>query len=116
VAVPDGVQRLVVPVGSGMTLAGLLWGLWDLGLYHLPVVGVIVGADPEDRLDRWAPPAWRLMDLSFRMSPLGYHSEAPAEWAEDLGLPLDPVYEAKCIPFLEEGDALWIVGRRGVER
>lgn len=25
---------------------------------------------------------------------------------------LDKIYEAKCIPFLKEGDLLWIVGKR----
>jgi len=27
-------------------------------------------------------------------------------------LDLDPVYEAKCLPYLQRGDGLWVVGVR----
>ena len=56
---PAEAQRLVIPVGSGMSLAGVLWGLRDAGL-SIPVLGVVVGADPVKRLDTYAPPDWRL--------------------------------------------------------
>ena len=32
--------------------------------------------------------------------------------ARQEGLVLDPVYEAKCLPYLEPGDVLWTVGVR----
>lgn len=112
--VPTRLRRLVVPVGSGMSLAGLLWALEDLGLWQLPVLGVCVGAWPERRLDRWAPPLWRAQQLELRAAGLAYSQPAPAEWAERLGVPLDPVYEAKCVPHLQPGDGLWVVGVRGV--
>ncbi len=107
---PADAKRLVVPVGSGMSLAGILSGLAAAGR-DLPVLGVKVGADPSKRLDRYAP-GWReraeLLD-----SPLDYHQHAPVT---ELGaLRLDPVYEAKCLPFLQEGDVLWVVGCRETE-
>jgi hypothetical protein len=70
---------------------------------------VSVGADPADRLDAYAP-GWRDR-VTLVHSELDYHGHAPATRLGDLEL--DPVYEAKCLPFLEDGDLLWVVGRRG---
>jgi hypothetical protein len=102
-------QRIVVPVGSGMSLAGVLAGLDALGL-DIPVVGIVVGADPVKRLDQYAP-GWRgrceLVDAG-----LPYDAELHDA---SLGFPLDPVYEAKCVRHLHDGDLLWVVGCRETE-
>jgi 1-aminocyclopropane-1-carboxylate deaminase/D-cysteine desulfhydrase-like pyridoxal-dependent ACC family enzyme len=111
--VPPDVTRLVVPVGSGMSLAGIRHGLDDLGRHGLEVLGVVVGADPQARLDAWAPAFWR-MNTTLEPALQPYQQSAPPEHLRWCGLDLDAVYEAKCVPFLEEGDGLWIVGRRGV--
>jgi hypothetical protein len=104
---PKDVRRLVVPVDSGMSLAGILAGLESRGL-SLPVLGVQVGADPTKRLDEFAP-GWRdRCDLV--QSDLDYHAAAPETQIGDLTL--DPIYESKCLPFLEAGDLLWVVGIR----
>lgn len=109
VNIPGETRRIVVPVGSGMTLAGILWGLKSLQR-ELRVVGVLVGADPTRRLDRWAPSDWRKR-VKFCDSKGDYAKPAPLlSWA---GISLDPLYEAKCIPFLQCADCLWIVGHRG---
>jgi 1-aminocyclopropane-1-carboxylate deaminase/D-cysteine desulfhydrase-like pyridoxal-dependent ACC family enzyme len=102
-----GVKRVVIPVGSGMSLAGLLNGLKLKGLY-IPVLGVVVGADPVKRLDRFAP-GWR---KACELVPAGmdYHNHASTTRLGDLEL--DPVYEAKCLRFLKAGDLLWVVGIR----
>lgn len=107
VAFPADVRRLVIPVGSGMTLAGVMHGLRINGP-DVPVVGVVVGADPTARLDRWAPEGWRdMVTLVPAGVPYEHHVRA------SLGdVPLDPVYEAKCLPFMEPDDLLWVVGRR----
>lgn len=105
---PPGVKRVVVPVGSGMSLAGILWGLRDQCL-DVPVVGIVVGADPKKRLKEYAPPEWEDMATLIK-SEVDYHDEAPVQ--ELHGVKLDPIYEAKCIPYLQEGDLLWVVGRR----
>jgi hypothetical protein len=41
-----------------MSLAGILHGLAQAA-FTVPVVGVVVGADPVKRLDKWAPKHWR---------------------------------------------------------
>jgi hypothetical protein len=104
---PDGIDRIVIPVGSGMSLAGVLWGLLDRGL-KIPVVGVVVGASPEKRLDKYAPAGWREMATLIEAG-VDYHTAAPETVVE--GILLDPIYEAKCIPFLRPNDLLWVVGR-----
>lgn len=105
---PRDARRLVMPVGSGMSLAGVLHGMVRGG-FSLPVVGVVVGANPEKRLDEYAPPGWRDM-VSLVPSGVDYHDEAEETTFE--GVVLDPIYEAKCIPFLQPGDCLWVVGLR----
>lgn len=99
--IPAG-NRIVVPVGSGMTMSGVLAGLLTYGLTN-PVLGVMCGGDPTRRLDAWAPPGWRerakLAD--------GGHRAASARLG---GLELNAGYEAKCLPFLKADDVLWVVG------
>ena len=105
---PGDCRRIVVPVGSALTLAGILWSLKTLG-NAIPVVGVVVGADPRKRLDRWAPEDWKKR-VTLAPSPLDYGT--PASVCEYEGLRLDPTYEAKCLPFTRESDCLWVVGVR----
>jgi 1-aminocyclopropane-1-carboxylate deaminase/D-cysteine desulfhydrase-like pyridoxal-dependent ACC family enzyme len=107
----DGYRRVVVPVGSGMSLAGILTGMARAGNWT-PVLGVMVGADRAGRLDRWAPPDWRTRAV-LRMCGVPYQRAL----TERLGsLLLDPIYEAKCARFLQPGDLLWVVGiRAGLE-
>lgn len=100
---PIGVRRVVIAVGSGMTAAGLLRGLPP----ELPIIGVQVGADPRKRLDRYAP-GWEHR-LTLLKPPVGYHARVAARLN---GVLLDPVYEAKAVPYLHPGDLFWIVGIR----
>lgn len=106
--VPAEVKRIVMPVGSGMSLAGVLWGLHDNG-YDIPVVGVQVGADPSKRLDKYAPPNWREI-ATLVETDTDYHQEA--EQVDFHGIQLDPIYEAKAAPYVESDDLFWIVGIR----
>jgi len=110
---PPGVRRVIVPVGSGMTLAGILTGL-ARHASRTPVVGVSVGADPTARLQRWAPdyPGLEIVPPSS-----DYHAPAPSRVSiGGADLVLDPHYEAKAAawlgPRLEPGDLLWVVGIR----
>lgn len=100
--------RIVIPCGSGMSLSGLLSGLHRLGK-TIPVLAVQVGADPVKRLDEFAPNGWQDM-VTLVKSSQDYHDHAPTTLLGSLEL--DPVYEAKCLPFLESGDLLWAVGVR----
>lgn len=99
-------KRVVVPVGSGMTLAGLVRGLpagWT-------VFGVRVGADPRRRLDKWAP-GWEDR-VVLHTYPSGYDSPLDGVSLPD-GTRLDPHYEAKAAQYIAPGDLLWVVGLRG---
>lgn len=106
-AFPDGVRRLVICAGSGMSLAGLLWGLRDHG-QTLPVLAVQVGGALEARLDRYAPDDWR---QRVEIVPAAVPYEQPCE-AQVGDVVLDPIYEAKCAAFLQPGDLLWLIGGR----
>lgn len=106
--IPNEIKRIVVPVGSGMSLAGILWGIKEFGL-NISVLGVRVGADPIKRLNEYAPSNWT-KNVQLVDSQVDYHKRIlNAKIGEVL---LDPVYEAKCLPFVQKGDLLWIVGIR----
>jgi len=105
--IPDQVQRIVIPVGSGMSLAGVLHGLRDPP--DTTVLGVCVGADPTRRLARWAPP---LYERKVKLIDAGVPYHRPAVRLTIGDVLLDPIYEAKCLPFLQAGDLLWVVGVR----
>lgn len=107
VNIPTHIRRLVVPVGSGMSLAGILHGL-QLHPDRPQVLGVVVGAEPAGRLDRWAPPMWPFM-VELQRSNVAYDVHVVAKLGT---MDLDPVYEAKCLPYLRKGDGLWCVGVR----
>lgn len=104
---PAEVKRLVVPVGSGISLSGILWGLKRTGR-SLPVFGVTVGADPTKILDKYAPSEWKDM-VTLVKAPFPYHRCLDAHLGS---IRLDPIYEAKTASFLKAGDCLWIVGIR----
>jgi 1-aminocyclopropane-1-carboxylate deaminase/D-cysteine desulfhydrase-like pyridoxal-dependent ACC family enzyme len=111
----DRIRRIVIPVGGGMSLCGLLRGLIMHDIRR-PVLGVRTGANPYHRLERFAPHGWtdmvvnalELVDKKVDGRKL-YHKDGESEWA---GMVLDPTYEAKCVPYLRDGDLLWVVGLR----
>ena len=102
-------RRIVVPVGSGMSLAGILHGLIRYRI-AVPVLGITVGADPRKRLQRYAPFHWASM-VKLVPSQLDY-GWAVADQPEWPYFPLDEIYERKCLPYLQDGDLLWVVGIR----
>lgn len=108
---PPAAKRVVVVVGGGMSLSGILHGMDSAGI-RVPVLGVTVGSDPSDRLDKWAPKDWRDR-VTLVPSGLDYEEEVEADVG---GIVLDPVYEAKAARFLDPDDCLWIVGCRSSVR
>lgn len=98
----EKIRRVVVTVGSGMTLCGLLWGLPEL-----PILGVCVGGDPTKRIDTYAPPGWRER-VALGFSPLEFEQRVQASVG---GVELDGMYEAKAAEQLRAGDLLWICGK-----
>src|SRR5258708_5900766 len=90
-------------------LAGILHGLTQAG-FTVPVVGVVAGADPVKRLDKWAPIRWR--DLCTLVRTHVDDFRKPARVTRLGGVELDPIFEGKCLPFLKPGDLFWVVGIR----
>lgn len=114
VNIPAKVKRVVTTVGSGMALAGILWGLQRLKL-SIPVFGLYVGFDPSDRIDHYAPFGWRHR-VVLQHSGTKYERLAPEENWSLCGVPLDPFYEAKLVPFIKPDDLFWIVAIRQTYR
>lgn len=110
VGIPPGVRRLVVTVGSGMSLAGILHGLNQQGRV-LPVLGVCVGADPRKRLCRYVP-MFFARPVTLVQAPEDYHEAVQASVG---GVVLDPYYEAKAAQYLRPDDLFWVVGKRTTE-
>lgn len=104
---PAGVKRIVVPCGSGMTMAGILHAVKNGG-HNVHVVGIGVGGKVEPRLDKFGPANWREF-ASVEYSPLKYEVEAPNTFGH---ITVDPIYEAKAIPFLKNDDLFWVTGIR----
>jgi len=107
----DKIKRIVVPVGSGMSLAGIINGLGGCGLNKLPVLGVAVGSPSyKSRLVKFCPPLYNaLFKVKVVNAGMDYHDHCEDKLGD---LPLDPIYEAKCVKFLKKGDLLWVVGVR----
>jgi len=74
----------------------------------VPVLGIVIGADPMKRLNRYAPTFWH-MNVTLRAAGLPYDHAVQATLGGDV---IDPIYEAKCLRFLEPGDLFWVVGIR----
>jgi len=103
-----------VPVGSGLALSAILAGAHEAG-WQKPIIGVCVSpiSGPTKMLDKYAPADWRDRCELIR-SELEYAKEAEQQIIS--GIQLDPIYEAKAIPYLRAGDLFWIVGiRRGID-
>ena len=107
----DQVKRIVMPIGSGMSCAGVINGLFDLGI-RKPILGIQVGADPYKRLDNYAPFLWKTY-LTVEKSRHDYHKRLTDVRLS--GILLDSIYESKCAEFIEPGDLFWIVGIRKSE-
>ncbi len=105
--IPLDVERVVIPVGSAMSLCGLLHGLNKINR-SISVLGVSVGANPDRVMKSYAPSGWESF-CTILKSPLSYGVEVAASIGSVI---LDPVYEAKCLPYLKKGDMLWVVGCR----
>lgn len=106
--IPAEVKRIVMPIGGGMSFAGVLSGL-QFFKRDIPVIGVKVGADPLKRLNRWAPMGWQGMCTLVNAH---YQYDDYVHTNKEIPFQLDPVYEAKCQDFLRPGDLMWCVGIR----
>lgn len=106
---PQEVERLVLCVGSGVTLAGVLKGL-DRFNRQIPILAVTVGMHPIPTLERCYD-RWRGHDIEFMPAGVPFEREVPNELLTELELDLH--YESKALPFLRPGDCLWVVSGPG---
>lgn len=110
--IPNDVSRIIIPCGGGMQMISVIRGLREYGKSHIKVIGVQVGANPKKIIEKF------LKNDGLFGEPYNYEivkSEIPyekhLESCSFCGIHLDSVYESKCIPFLQKGDLLWIVGK-----
>jgi 1-aminocyclopropane-1-carboxylate deaminase/D-cysteine desulfhydrase-like pyridoxal-dependent ACC family enzyme len=98
------VKRIIVPVGTGINYCAIATYLQKMKM-SIPLIGIQVGLDPKKYLDSFLP---------FGYTPTIIKSEYPYSYsvkdASIQGVQLNPIYEAKCIPYLENGDLLWVIG------
>jgi hypothetical protein len=109
--VPLSVKRIVVPVGSGSMLEGVSAGLLSrcgTGRLRPSALGVCVGRPPKSFVGELFHPWLEMVTAAvpFTKAVVG---------AEIGGVPLDETYEAKCLPFMQTGDLLWVVANRATE-
>lgn len=111
--IPSSVRRIVIPTGSGLTAAGVLAGLAG---HNIDVLAVCV-SDMAQRADiiklakRFATgklPSFRMVRTKSK------YTEPVAARLPDNTI-LDPYYAAKALPYLKEGDCLWLPGVRPMQ-
>lgn len=102
-----GIQRIVMVAGSGMSASGVVTGLDYFGLSNIKMKLIRVGANPSIQLDKYAPGWSWIADIV--KSEHDYNDRIEERLG---GILLDPIYEAKCRDYIEEGDLFWIVGCR----
>lgn len=104
---PKEVNHIVVTAGSGMNLCGILWGLQLLKRNDVKVTAVSVGYKVETTLKKYAPISRK--NLTVVKSEHGYEDKIDGKIGD---IELDPIYEAKCLPYIEPGCLFWIIGKR----
>lgn len=116
---PPQVKRVVVPTGSGLTVAGVLAGL--ARQKHKARVLAVAVSDMANRkaiLEKARRKAAggllvaKLPDFELTYAKGGYGDWAAHKLPD--GTILDPYYAAKAYPYLEKGDCLWVPGVRPV--
>lgn len=105
--IPDNVKRIVVVAGSGLNLCGILWGC-KIFNKNVQIKAIRVGKDITEILNRYAP--YDISNLEIINSNLDYHEKVINN--NFCGIELDEIYESKCIPFIQENDLFWIIGKR----
>lgn len=109
--IPDNIKRIVIPVGSGMSFIAVMNGLYWFDREDIQVLGVSVGKDPSNNIKKYL----KAPTIKYSIIKSDYNYEDQAEITSINGVNLDPIYESKCIPYLKDGDLLWVVGKRIID-
>lgn len=110
--IPNDVQRVVIPTGSGLIAAGVLAGLAGRDIEVVAYAGSTMA-----HADTILANAKRLTNIvlprfALRQLPERYEDYVIARLPD--GTPADPFYAAKVMPYLRDGDCLWLTGCRPV--
>lgn len=113
--IPDSVETLVLPFGSGNSTAGVLYGLSTYGTYLKRIVLVGVGPDRTSWLESQLVkagsrlPSPEMDDIELLHIPLhGWYAEYADLMPETSdGIVLHPTYEGKVVRFLNETEPDW---------
>jgi len=92
-------KRIVVPVGSGTTMIGICEYLYENNLF-IPVLGISVGMDVTKTLQKNT----KYQHYNIIKSSVPYNHHITHEF-------LNPIYEAKCVEFLEDNDTMYVVAK-----
>lgn len=118
--IPDELDNLVVPVGTGIHMLAIMRGLEQHGKKVKRIIGCHVGPDRRKKIDTYLGQLeWQ--NPSYEMAALNENSAYAKVCVETLpnGDPLDEIYEAKAHVWMRENldtkkekTLFWIVGRR----
>jgi len=114
--IPDGIKRIIVPTGSGLTAAGVLIGTWGRGIEIVAVLTSPMAdrASIVKLASRYCPQVdlLGLGKLEVILPTTPYDKHLIANLPD--GTPLDPFYAAKAWHLAEEGDLFWPPGLRPI--
>lgn len=116
---PSGIERVVVPTGSGLTAAGVLAGC--VGRVATVVAVAVSSMASRDGIlaavtthlrprGMFGPALPELPTLQVMQASGGYSTAFEGKLPN--GDQLDPYYAAKALSFIRDGDCLWISGCR----
>jgi 1-aminocyclopropane-1-carboxylate deaminase/D-cysteine desulfhydrase-like pyridoxal-dependent ACC family enzyme len=113
---PKDIDNLVIPVGSSVTMAGILVGLNKFKIKPRRIIGIqVTGFDKRKLIDSLVQPDI-LMDYQFVLdTSFPYSREVQVKFNEHESL--DPIYEAKAflwllknIDFRKQTTLFWVIG------
>lgn len=119
--IPDTVKRIVVPTGSGLTVAGIMAGLMGAGR-RIPIMAVTVSPMATSKSikslikDHFAR-SFVSTGLIYPPLKVVQVKAKYDQWTAAIlpdGTPLDPYYSAKALPYIKDGDLFWLPGVRPV--
>lgn len=120
VNIPDDLDVLVVPVGSGLHLLGIMQGLEKYKKKVKRIIGCHVGPDRRDKIDSYLSPLeWQ--NPTYEMAALNLDTPYGKPCLEGLPNrePLDELYESKAHVWMRENidtkknkTLFWVVGRK----
>jgi 1-aminocyclopropane-1-carboxylate deaminase/D-cysteine desulfhydrase-like pyridoxal-dependent ACC family enzyme len=117
---PNGLDQLVIPVGSGVHFASVLRGLSKYQIDAKRIIGLCVGPKRTENINKWVNPLGTGYHLpEYELHCLNTVYGKPLVETLSDGTILDDLYEAKAHKWMRENlditshrTCFWIVGRR----